>query len=234
MLPVRLVDVSHTVRHGMVTYPGLPVPEIDAFLDHDGPQPYAPGVTFNIGRICMVANTGTYLDVPFHRWPDGEDLADVGIERLAGLPGVVVSPPLPDGRTVDADAFADVEVAGRAVLVRTAFDRHWGTDEYGRDNPFLTRGAAERLIERGAALVGIDSLNIDDIGDLERPVHSILLRAGIPIVEHLTRLDELPDDGFRFTAAPVKVGGMGTFPVRAYAEVPDGTGEPTGPSIRRA
>jgi kynurenine formamidase len=177
---------------------------------------YGPGTDFHIGRIDMIANTGTYLDSPFHRYTDGIDIADLPLERLANLEALVVRVA---GRAVGSEAFAGLKLAGRAVLVQTGHDAHWRTDRYFEDNPFLTAAAAELLAKSGAALVGIDSLNIDDTTDMTRPVHSTLLAAGIPIVEHLTRLERLPESGFRFFAVPVKVKGMGTFPVRAFGLV---------------
>ena len=216
-MSVRLVDVSHAVEDGMVTYPGLPAPEIGEHLTRaQAEQVYAPGVTFQIGRICMVANTGTYVDSPFHRFAEGADLAGLDLDRLAGRRGLVVDH---EGRAMGPEAFAGLDLAGRAVLVRTGWDRHWQTPQYADGHPFLTRAAAELLVEAGPALVGIDSLNVDDTDDPQRPVHTLLLGAGIPIVEHLCNLGALPVDGFRFHATPVKVRGFGTFPVRAYAEL---------------
>ncbi len=211
----RLVDLSHTVADGTVTYKGLPPPRIcDFWTREQSAAFYEDGSAFQIGRIDMVANTGTYLDTPFHRYADGDDLAAVTLDRLAALEGVVVRSA---DMAVDADAFAGLEVAGRAVLVHTGWDRHWGSDAYFEDHPFLTEAAARLLAERGAALVGIDSHNIDDTRVPRRPVHTTLLGAGVLICEHLTNLGDLPDSGFRFTAAPPKVAGMGTFPVRAFA-----------------
>lgn len=216
----RLVDVSHSIADGTITYPGLPAPAIDTHLSRDeAERAYAPGVTFHIGRICMVANTGTYVDAPFHRFADGVDMAGLALDRLAGRPGVIVDAPVERSRAIGAESFDGVDVTGRAVLLRTGWDRHWNTPQYGDGHPFLTRAAAERLVEGRPALVGIDSLNVDDITDPQRPVHTLLLGAGIPIVEHLRNLQELPAEGFRFHAVPVKVEGLGTFPVRAYAEV---------------
>jgi kynurenine formamidase len=202
----------------MVTYPGLPGPIICDFMSRKSSREvYAPGYEFQIGSIEMVGNTGTYLDTPFHRFADGEDLAAVGIERVAELDAIRVDA---TGMTaIGVDAFANIAVERRAVLVYTGWDVHWRTEAYLTGNPFLTAAAALHLADRGAALVGIDSLNIDDTSTFERPVHTILLGAGIPIVEHLTGLGQLPAAGFRFTAAPPKVVGMGTFPVRAYAVI---------------
>jgi kynurenine formamidase len=168
----------------------------------------------------MVANTGTYLDSPFHRYADGEDLSGLALESLAELEAVVVNAPDGAGRGIGPSAFERVELAGRAVLVRTGWDRHWGTERYLSANPFITREAAELLVAAGARLVGIDSLNIDDTEDRSRPAHSILLGARIPIVEHLRGLEWLPAGGFRFSAVPPKVAGFGTWPVRAYATLP--------------
>ncbi len=220
-MPRRLIDLSHDVVHGMTTYPGLPGPIISDHMGYDASHAnYAPGTEFQIGRIEMVANTGTYLDTPAHRYRGGGDLADLRLESVVDLPGVALDA---TGPSVDAALFAGRDLAGRAVLVRTGWSRHWGTDEYGSpDHPFLTGDAAERLVEAGVALVGIDSVNIDDTsaaGGGHRPVHSRLLAAGIPFLEHLRGLEELGTRGFRFFAVPVKVRGMGTFPVRAFAIV---------------
>jgi kynurenine formamidase len=215
----RLIDVSHAVEHGMVTYRGLPAPVVCDFLSREESRKhYAAGVEFHIGKVEMVANTGTYLDSPFHRYADGADLAGLPLERLADLDAVVLRQEGSRGG-IDAAAFRGLDVRGKAVLVHTGWDAHWRTERYFEGHPFLTAEAAARLREEGAVLVGIDSLNIDDTADPGRPVHSTLLRAGIPIVEHLTRLGQLPDAGFRFFAVPVKFRGMGTFPVRAFAAV---------------
>jgi len=202
----------------MVTYPGLPVPAISDWLSRDASQTrYAAGTTFQIGKIELLANTGTYMDAPFHRYDGGKDVADYPLEAVANLKGIVVRAIERAGRALDAGVFRGRDVGGKAVLVHTGWDVHWRTERYGTGHPFLTRAAAEHLIAAGAALVGIDSLNIDDATDGARPAHTLLLGAGIPIVEHLCGLRELPDDGFRFFAVPVKVRGMGSFPVRAFA-----------------
>jgi len=216
----KLIDLSHEIEHGLETYRGLPPPVISDFLSREASRShYAAGTEFHIGKIEMVANTGTYLDSPFHRHADGADLAALPLERLADLEVVVVRAPFEQGRAIDAPAFASVgDVRGRAVLVHTGFDRHWRTERYFTGNPFLTKAAASLLVERGAALVGIDSHNIDDTTGGERVAHSSLLAAGIPIVEHLTNLAALPDQGFRFFAVPPKVKAFGTFPVRAFAK----------------
>jgi kynurenine formamidase len=217
---VGLVDLSHTIENGMVTYKGLPAPIIcDHISRLQSRASYAPGTEFQIGRINMVANTGTYIDTPYHRYPDGADLSTTPLADMAQIPGVVVRATGMKSRVIDWTNFAAIDVAGYAVLVNTGWDRHWRTDSYFEGHPFLTEAAATHLRDRGAVLVGIDSLNIDDTADARRPVHSILLAAGIPIVEHLTNLSALPIDGFSFSAAPPKILAMGTFPVRAHAIV---------------
>jgi len=214
----RIVDLSHVIEHGMTTYPGLPGPQICDFWEREKTATnYDDGSTFQIGRIDMVANTGTYLDSPFHRYADGADLAELDLSSLAELPGIVVRRPWENKIEIGTEAFDGLEVSGKAVLVHTGWDRHWRTDRYGTDHPFLTGDAADWLVENGAVLVGIDSNNIDDTRVRTRPVHTKLLAAGIPICEHMTSLGSLPDEGFRFAAVPPKVRGMGTFPVRAYA-----------------
>jgi arylformamidase len=212
---MKAIDLSHTIEHGMITYRGLPAPLICDYLSReDSRRLYAEDTSFQIGRIDMVANTGTYLDSPFHRYAEGKDLAGLPLESLAGLNGVVV-------RTGEAEigreVFEGLDLAGRAVLVQTGWDRHWRNDAYFEDHPFLTESAALYLKEQGARLVGIDSHNIDNTLDGRRPVHSILLGAEIPIVEHMTGLAGLPVTNFQFFAVPPKVRAFGTFPVRAFA-----------------
>nr|NUR38268.1 cyclase family protein [Sphingomonas sp.] len=214
----RIVDLSHVIEHGMTTYRGLPGPHICDFWEREGTAAnYDDGSTFQIGRIDMVANTGTYVDSPFHRFADGIDLADLPLPSLADLPGIVVRRPWENELATDVAHLESLDVRGKAVLIHTGWDRHWRTDRYGSDHPFLTGEAADWLIENGATLVGIDSNNIDDTRVRARPVHTKLLAANIPICEHMTGLGSLPDEGFRFSAVPPKVRGMGTFPVRAYA-----------------
>ncbi len=217
----RLIDLSHEIEHGMVTYRGLPAPAISDWLTRDASKArYAPGTTFQIGKIELLANTGTYIDAPFHRYADGRDVAGYALETVADLPGVVVRATNQPGRAIDASRFGKFDVKGNAVLVHTGWDAHWRTDTYSAgQHPFLTRDAAEFLANAGAALVGIDSLNIDDDKDGSRPAHTILLGAGVAIVEHMTRLADLPDSGFRFFAVPPRVRGMGSFPVRAFAVI---------------
>jgi kynurenine formamidase len=215
----KFIDLSHTIEHGMLTYPGLPGPIISAHLRHaDSRSHYAEGTEFHIGKIEMVANTGTYLDSPFHRYAGGLDLAGLELASLANLEGVVVQAV---GRATGAGAleaaFQGTDLRGKAVLVHTGWDSHWRTEAYFTGHPFLTRDAAQFLVDSGAALAGIDSLNIDDTSNGSRPAHTLLLGAGIPIVEHLCGLELLPRRGFRFFAVPVKVKGLGSFPVRAFA-----------------
>jgi len=214
----RLVDLSHVIEQGMTTYKGLPGPHIcDFWTREESAANYDDGSSFQIGKIDMVANTGTYVDSPFHRYADGKDLSELALESLAELDGILVRRPFENGLAIDADAFEGLEVRGKAVLVATGWDQHWRTDAYFTNHPFLTEAAASALVEGGAAFVGIDSHNIDDTRVRARPVHTVLLGADIPIGEHLTGLDQLPATGFRFSAVPPKIKGMGTFPVRAFA-----------------
>ena len=216
----RFVDLSHTIEAGVITYKGLPAPIIcDHMSFADSRAHYAPGTEFQISRIDMVVNTGTYLDTPYHRYPDGTDLAKLDLERLSSLPATVVRVTGLEARAIDWTNFAASEVRDRAVLVHTGWDAHWRTDRYFEGHPFLTEKAAVYLRDQGARLVGIDSLNIDDTSAGTRPVHSTLLAAGIPIVEHLTNLAALPLQGFEFFAVPPKISGVGTFPVRAHAVI---------------
>ena len=213
-----LIDLSHVIEDGMTTYKGLPGPHLCDFWSREASAAnYDDGASFQIGRIDMVANTGTYVDSPFHRYADGKDLSELPLESLANLDGIVVRRPFENGLAVDADDFEGMDVRGKAVLVATGWDRYWQTDAYLNDHPFLTEAAARLLVEEGAAFVGIDSHNIDDTRARARPVHTLLLGANIPIGEHLTGLGQLPDRAFRFHAVPPKVKGMGTFPVRAFA-----------------
>lgn len=217
----QLIDLSHIVEDGMTTYPGLPGPVVCDFLSREASRAhYAPGTEFHIGQITLVANTGTYVDSPFHRYPDGKDLAELPLESLANLPGVRLCVP-PEVRAIGPEWFAGLDVAGKAVLVQTGWSRHWRTAQYLVGHPFLVEETAVFLRDAGAKLVGIDSLNIDDTSGGARPVHSTLLAADIPIAEHLTGLDQLPHSGFRFFAVPVKVKAFGTFPVRAFAIIGD-------------
>lgn len=213
----KLIDLSHEVEHGMITYKGLPAPIICDFLSREESRKhYAAGTEFNIGKIEMVANTGTYVDSPFHRFADGLDLAELPLESLADLEGVVVHAQK-YGRAIPVEAFENVDITGKAILIHTGWSRHWRTDAYFEGHPFLTREAAQYLADSKAAFVGIDTFNIDDITDGTRPAHTILLGNRIPICEHMCGLEHLPAQGFRFHAAPVKVKAFGTFPVRAYA-----------------
>jgi arylformamidase len=215
---MRLLDLSHVIEHQMITYPGLPGPEIGEHLSFDASAGhYSAGTEFAIGQLSMVVNTGTYLDTPAHRFRGGHDLAGLPLEHCVLLPAVVVDG---DG-VIDSAAFSDVEVEGAAVLLRTGWDRHWRTERYGDPaHPHLSEAGAKMLVERGAVLVGIDSVNIDDTTNGRRPAHTTLLAAGIPIVEHLTGLGGLPAVGALFTAVPPAVRGLATFPVRAFASLP--------------
>jgi arylformamidase len=216
----RIVDLSHSIERGLVTYPGLPAPEFGDHLTREASRAhYAPGTEFHIGRISIVGNTGTYLDTPFHRYPEGADLAATPLDRMAGLDGLVVD--VVGEPSIDAMRLRGLRLGGRAVLVRTDWSTRWGSDAYFSGHPYLTADAAAFLVEESVSLVGIDSLNIDGTAAGERPVHSVLLAAGIPIVEHLCRLDQLPSEGFRFHAVPPAIVGMGSFPVRAYAVLRD-------------
>ncbi|GAA0945914.1 cyclase family protein [Nonomuraea longicatena] len=214
-----IVELSHPVIEGMTTYPGIPGPVLGTHLSReDSKQLYAEGTQFHIGLITLAANTGTYVDTPFHRYADGTDLATTPLDRLADLPGLKISVTEAGARAIGVDAFTGLDVRGRAVLLHTGWDVRFGTPAYVGGHPYLAPEAARWLVEQGAALVGIDSLNIDDTPARgPRPAHTLLLAAGIPIVEHLTGLGALPAEGFRFHAAPPMVAGMGTFPVRAYA-----------------
>lgn len=217
-MPTRMVDLSHTVEHGMITYKGLPAPVICDYLSREASrQRYAPGTEFQIGKIEMVANTGTYVDSPFHRYAHGTDLAGLPLTSLADLDCLVARIPA-EKKAIERVPFDRAEVRGKAVLVHTGWDRYWRTDAYFERHPFLTGALADWLADAGAVLVGIDSHNIDDTATDERPVHSTLLGREIPIVEHLTGLSAVPDRGARFFAVPVKVKGFGTFPVRAFAK----------------
>lgn len=217
----QYIDLSHTIEDGLVTYKGLPAPIICDYLSREASKGvYADGVSFQIGKIEMVANTGTYIDVPFHRYEDGKDLSEFEVEAFANLEAICIHAPFGEGLTVDESFFEGLEVdlKGKAVLVRTDWARHWNTPQYYENHSFLTESAALFLKEAGVKLVGIDSHNIDDTRSNARPVHSILLKHDILIAEHLCNLHNLPlDKSFRFFAVPPKVKGMGTFPVRAYA-----------------
>ena len=219
-MPQKLVDVSHTVADGLVTYKGLPAPIICDFLSREASREhYAEGTEFHIGKIEMVANTGTYVDAPFHRYADGKDLAELPLTSLANLDCVVIRVPEGYGRSIHPDLLKNRNLHGKAVLFHTGWAQHWNTEQYFEGHSYLTGETAVHLQQCGAALVGIDSLNIDSIDDGTRPVHSTLLHHDIPIVEHLTNLHTLPDDNFRFFAVPVKVKAFGTFPVRAFGLV---------------
>lgn len=214
----RFIDLSHTVEHGMITYEGIPAPLICDFLSREASRRlYAPGTEFHIGKIEMAANTGTYLDSPFHRYENGVDLAGLSLDQLADLDAITIRCTGNRERAIDPSVVDGLPLHGKAVLFHTGWSRHWRTGGYFHGHPFLTAATATLLADAGVTLVGIDSYNIDDTADLSRPVHTTLLGAGIPIVEHMTGLEALPRDGFRFFAVPPKVKAFGTFPVRAFA-----------------
>ena len=215
---MELIDLRHTIFDGLVTYKGLPAPVICDYLSREASKSfYEVGTSFQIGRIDMVANTGTYLDCPFHRYEDGHDLSQIHLYQVANLPAITINA---IGRVdIGPELFYHTDITGKAILVHTGWSKHWNKESYFSGHPFLTEEAAVYLRENGAALVGIDSHNIDDTSGNRRPVHSTLLKAGILIVEHLTNLDQLPATGFLFSAVPPKIVGMGTFPVRAFATI---------------
>jgi kynurenine formamidase len=217
----RLVELSHVIRPGMITYPGLPAPAITSFLTREASRAvYAPGTEFAIDQLTMVGNTGTYLDAPYHRFAGGADLAAIPLQRTASLPAVLIRVTGGQSRGIGTGALAAVDVRGKAVLLHTGDDIRFGTPGYADGAHFLTGAGAEWLADQDAALVGIDAINIDDTGDSARPAHTALLAAGIPVVEHLTGLDQLPPAGASFTAVPLRVAGLGTIPVRAFAQLP--------------
>ena len=215
----RFIELSHEIVPGMKTYPGLPEPTVDVVVDYDASrQRYQNQAEFYIANLHLCGNTGTYVDSPRHRYRDGTDLAGLSLERLANLPVLVVDATAA-GRAIGSDHFRTLDLTGHAILVRTDFSNHWGTEAYFRDNPFITAEASDLLVSKRPAFVGIDSLNIDDTGDPSRPAHTRLLRAGIPVCEHLTNLKALPPSGTRLHAVPIAWVGGATFPVRAYAIV---------------
>jgi kynurenine formamidase len=215
-----IVDLSHPVADGTITYPGLPAPAISDHLSREASRErYAPGYEFQIGRIEMVANTGTYVDSPFHRFANGRDLSELPLESLANLDCLVARIEPTSSRAIDALPFAAADFRGKAVLIHTGWARHWRTENYFEGFPYLTGRLAQWLRDAGAVMVGIDSHNIDSTDTGERPVHSALLGADIPIVEHLCGLEAVPERGAKFFAVPVKVKGFGTFPVRAFAAI---------------
>jgi kynurenine formamidase len=216
-----LIDLSHTIEDGLITYKGLPAPIICDFLSReDSRKVYAEGTEFQIGKIEMVANTGTYIDCPFYRYPDGKDTSEVALERFVDIDALTIRADFRNELAVDKSFFEGKELRGRAVLVHTGWgDAYWNTPQYHENHPFLTEDAADYLKSVGVKLVGIDSLNIDDTRGKSRPVHTILLGAEILIVEHMCHLDAVPDEGYTFSAVPPKFKGVGTFPVRAYAKL---------------
>jgi arylformamidase len=217
----RLVELGHVIRAGMITYPGLPGPTIIPYLTREASRErYAPGTEFTIDQLTLVGNTATYLDAPYHRYPDGADLSSIPLAQTVDLPAIVVRMAGAQQHGIDVGALAALDVGGTAVLLHTGDDNRFGTPAYAEERHFLTRAGAAWLAANGAALVGIDALNIDDTDDRERPAHTLLLAAGIPVIEHLTGLEQLPPTGARFTAVPLRIEGLGTIPVRAFARLP--------------
>ena len=218
----RLVELSHVIRAGLITVPGLPGPTITPYLTREASRErYGPGTEFAIDTLTLVGNTATYLDAPYHRYPDGADLSAIPLAQTADLPATVVRVAGSGQHAIDVGAVAGLDVRGTAVLLHTGDDTRFGTPAYAEGRHFLTRAAAAWLAANGAALVGIDALNIDDTDDGSRPAHTLLLAAGIPVVEHLTGLDQLPPTRARFTAVPLRIEGFGTIPVRAFARLPE-------------
>ena len=214
---IRFIELSHAVEHGMVTYPGLPAPVIDEFMTREASRDRYEDAQFHIARIQMIANTGTYIDAPFHRFADGIDVSALPLHRLAFVEGVIIK--ASGFAEIGKEALGTASLANKAVLFNTGWSRHWGTPAYAVGNPYLNAAAAEELVHRGAAIVGIDSLNLDDASQRRRPAHTSLLRAGIPIVEHLCNLDQIPNGPFTFFAVPPPFVAVGTFPVRAFAAI---------------
>ena len=215
----KLIDLSHTIEEGMITYKGLPAPLICDFLSREeSKNHYEEGTEFVIGQINMCSNTGTYIDSPFHRYADGKDLSQLELQQLASVEGVKITV-AESSQFVDIEQLQGVDVRGKAVLIETNWSRHWNTDQYFEGHTYVTEAAAIYLRDQGAVIVGIDTYNIDDTSGKTRPVHTTLLGADIPIVEHMCNLADVPDSGFKFYAVPVKVKQFGTFPVRAFAEV---------------
>lgn len=214
------IDLSHTIEDGLITYKGLPAPIICDYMSReDSKQFYEEDTQFQIGKIEMVTNTGTYIDCPFHRYEDGKDLSQMELERFVDIDAIVIRVPFSETIEITEEHLINYEIENKAVLIQTDWDKHWNTDQYFENNPYLTEGAAIYLRDCSVKLVGIDSHNIDDTRGKSRPVHTILLGAEILIVEHLCKLSLLPDAGFTFSAVPPKFKGVGTFPVRAFAKL---------------
>jgi len=214
------VELSHPIEDGLITHPGLPAPSISDFLSREqSRERYEEGTSFQIARVEMVVNTGTYVDAPFHRFVNGRDIASLSLQSLADLDGVVIRATERSSRVVDPSFFREADIRDKAVLIHTGWSEHWGEPAYAEAHPFLTAETATLLAEGGATLVGIDTLNVDDLADGGRPAHTIFLQRGIPIVEHMCGLEMLPDSGFRFFAVPAPFRNVGSFPVRAFAIV---------------
>ncbi|WP_308701037.1 cyclase family protein [Halomarinibacterium sedimenti] len=212
------IDLSHTIDNGIITYKGLPAPIICDYLSREESRKfYEEGTEFQIGKIEMVSNTGTYVDCPFHRFENGKDLSEVELSRFVDLDAIVIRIPHTETIEITHENLKGYAIENKAVLIHTGWDIKWNTEAYFENNPFLTKKAAEYLRDSKVVLVGIDSHNIDDTRGKSRPSHTVLLGAEILIVEHLCNLHQLPNKGFTFNAAPPKFKGVGTFPVRAYA-----------------
>lgn len=217
----KLIDLSHTIDENTITYKGLPAPIICDYISREASkQHYAKGTSFQIGKVDMVVNSGTYIDAPFHRFAEGKDIASIDIDQVADITAIKIL--IPDSeQKIGKHYFEGKDLTGKAVIIQTNWSRHWNTDNYFEGYPYLSVRAAEYLKQKKAVLVGIDSLNVDDNTTDERPVHTILLGAGILIVEHLCNLDKVPVEEFKFFATPVKIKGAGSFPVRAFAKISD-------------
>jgi arylformamidase len=218
MTTSRFIELSHELEDGMAPYPGLPTPRIGPHLNHEQSRSLYEGEEFFLGKIDMPANVGTYLDSPFHRFPNREDLAQLPLYRLVGLEGVVLDAAGKRSRALSPELPRDA-VAGKAVLIRTGWDSRWGTDAYWEPGPYLAEEFAIKLVDTGVGLVGVDCWNIDDTTTRRRPIHTRLLQAGILVVEHLCNLDLLPENDFRFSAPALRIKGGASFPVRAFAEL---------------
>ncbi|MFI5341541.1 MAG: cyclase family protein [Candidatus Methylomirabilales bacterium] len=215
----KFVELNHVLEDGMKAYPGLPSPKIGAFLDHEASRShYDERAEFYLGRVDMVCNLGTYLDSPYHRHRDRADLSQIPLEKVARVPGVVLDAAASPDRSIALDCSAS-QLCGRAALIRTGWDRRWGTDAYWEPGPYLAASFVDLLIRARAILVGVDFWNVDNTEDPSRPAHTRLLAEGILIVEHLCNLSALPRTGFQFSAVPLRIARGASFPVRAFAEM---------------
>ena len=215
----KLVELNHILEDGMMAYPGLPRPKIGAFLDHkESRSRYNDQAEFYLGKVDMVCNLGTYVDSPFHRYPGGADLSQIPLERVSGIPGIVLDAVVSSNRSITLDVI-DSELRGKAVLIRTGWDKRWGTESYWEPGPYLSGESTDLMIRCKVFLVGVDFWNVDDTTDPSRPAHTRLLASEILIVEHLCNLSVLPRTGFKFYAVPLRIVGGASFPVRAFADI---------------